>query len=57
MMIIGSSCVCGMMVRVISYQEISHLLELEETTLSSDLSQGYALKMLTGESARDYISA
>ena len=28
-------------------QEINHLLELEETTLSSDLSQGYALKMLT----------
>ena len=29
-------------------QEIDHLLVLEETTLSSDLSQGYALKMLTG---------
>ena len=29
-------------------QEIDHLLELEEVTLSSDLSQGYALKMLTG---------
>ena len=29
-------------------REIDHLLMLEETTLSSDLSQGYALKMLTG---------
>ena len=29
-------------------QEIEHLLVLEETTLSSDLSQGYALTMLTG---------
>jgi E3 ubiquitin-protein ligase UBR4 len=28
-------------------QEIKHLTELEQTTLSSDLSQGYALKMLT----------
>lgn len=28
-------------------QEIARLLELEETSLSSDLSQGYALKMLT----------
>ena len=27
--------------------EIEHLQHLEETTLSSDLSQGYALKMLT----------
>ena len=29
-------------------QEIEYLLEREETTLSSNLSQGYALKMLTG---------
>lgn len=30
------------------YQEIEHLEYLEETTLSSDLSQGFALKSLTG---------
>lgn len=30
-------------------QEIEHLKHLEESTLSSDLSQGYALKMLTGK--------
>ncbi len=29
-------------------REIDHLKHLEESTLSSDLSQGYALKMLTG---------
>ena len=29
-------------------REIEHLEKLEETTLSSDLSQGCALKMLTG---------
>ena len=34
-------------------REIEHLLHLEETTLSSDLSQGCALKMLTGKSC-DY---
>ena len=30
-------------------REIEHLKHLEESTLSSDLSQGYALKMLMGE--------
>ena len=30
-------------------KEIEELALLEETTLSSDLSQGYALKSLTGE--------
>ena len=30
-------------------REIEHLNHLEESTLSSDLSQGYALKMLTCE--------
>lgn len=29
-------------------QEIETLVHLEETTLSSDLSQGFALKSLTG---------
>lgn len=29
-------------------QEIEHLTYLEQYTLSSDLSQGYALKMLAG---------
>ena len=33
--------------------EIEELTLLEETTLSSDLSQGYALKALTGEHPRD----
>ena len=37
-------CVC------VFVQEIAQLLELEETSLSSDLSQGYALKMLTCKS-------
>ena len=32
---------------VLMTREIEHLTELEQTTLSSDLSQGYALKMLT----------
>lgn len=32
---------------VLITREIEHLTELERTTLSSDLSQGYALKMLT----------
>ena len=40
-------CVC---VCVLCVQEIAQLLELEETSLSSDLSQGYALKMLTCKS-------
>ena len=41
-------CVCcHMSVVSLTVQEIAHLLELEETSLSSDLSQGYALKMLT----------
>ena len=41
-------CVCCYMSVVsLTVQEIAHLLELEETSLSSDLSQGYALKMLT----------
>ena len=39
-------CVCVSVVSL-TVQEIAHLLELEETSLSSDLSQGYALKMLT----------
>ena len=30
-------------------QEIEHLTHLEQYTLSSDLSQGYALKMLAGK--------
>lgn len=30
------------------FQEIAHLLALEEATLSTDLQQGYALKSLTG---------
>ena len=29
-----------------SHQEVEHLGHLEETTLSSDLAQGYALKSL-----------
>ena len=32
-------------------QEINHLQHLEESTLNSDLSQGYALKMLTGKAS------
>jgi hypothetical protein len=32
------------------FQEIEQLTVLEETTLSSDLSQGYSLKRLTGAS-------
>lgn len=34
---------------VLITREIEYLQHLEETTLSSDLSQGCALKMLTGE--------
>lgn len=34
--------------KFISSQEIEHLEYLEETSLSSDLSQGFALKSLTG---------
>lgn len=33
---------------MLTWQEIEHLTFLERTTLSSDLSQGYSLKMLTG---------
>jgi E3 ubiquitin-protein ligase UBR4 len=33
------------------FQEIEQLTVLEETTLSSDLSQGYSLKRLTGVSS------
>ncbi len=36
-------------------QEIAYLQHLEETTLSSDLSQGYALKMLTGRLIQEWV--
>ena len=43
-------------VLLIFLQEIEHLLELEEITLSSDLSQGYALKMLTGKKMAAFLA-
>ena len=37
-------------------REIEELTVLEETTLSSDLSQGYALKALTGSYSMPFLS-
>lgn len=39
---------CDLYGFIYTFQEIHELSVLEETTLSSDLSQGYALKALTG---------
>ena len=42
-------CICSIIFFFLFAQEIEELNILEETTLNSDLSQGYALKALTGE--------
>ena len=46
-----TNCRCMTLYFSFAVQEITHLQKLEESTLNSDLSQGYALKMLTGEKA------